>query len=356
MRIPYVKIFAVCVLAAALLAAGCARPAQVKEEIPLVRVQTLQGGQEGAAALYAGEVRGRYETQLAFQVGGKVLRRYVETGSAVQAGDVLLSIDARDIRQSVAISSARVASAASELKLAESNLERYRRLTAQGAVSQSQLDSYQKAYDVAAAAWQQAAAQNAQDQNQLGYSELIAGSRGVISQIAVEAGQVVSAGQIVATLIQDDELEVEINVPENRLDSLKPGGGLRLTFWALPGVSASGVVREISPVADKVTRTYKVRVSMPSPPAGVKLGMTAQAALTGSAGQDKPYIPLSAVYQTGSSPGVWVIRDGAVQLRPIITGAFGPNSVEVLEGLQGGETIVTAGVQKLRDGQKVRHE
>ncbi|QDR82948.1 efflux RND transporter periplasmic adaptor subunit [Sporomusa termitida] len=344
------------VLLASVSLTGCTKTETAREDTPFVRSQLVRLDASGQAANYAGEVRGRYETQLAFQVSGKIMKRNVELGSVVQSGDVLMEIDAKDIAQTVNISSAQVASAQSQLSLAQANLERYRNLYEQGAASRMQLDQYQNAYEVALAAVRQATAQYNQGANQLGYSTLVADSAGVIAAVDAEAGQVVSAGQSVVTIVKNGEREIEINVPENRIDEMRNSQQVQVGFWALPGVTAEGKVREISPVADKVARTYKVRISLPTPPDGINLGMTANVTVAGPTDLQAVYIPLSAVYQTGDTPQVWIIKDGMVSLRPIKAGAFGDGKLEVLDGLQDGDLIVTAGVQKLRAGQKVRYE
>jgi multidrug efflux system membrane fusion protein len=337
-----------------LLLAGCSKAVTTKEGIPLVRSETVKINGSGQIASYSGEVRGRYEAQLAFQVNGKIIKRNVDLGSRVSVGDVLMEIDARDIQQTVNISSAQVSSAESQLQLAKSNLERYRTLYDQGAISRAQLDQYQNSYEVAQAAVSQSSAQYTQGTNQLGYSALVADSAGVISSLSAEAGQVVSAGQSVLTLVKEGEREVEINVPENRVDELRKAEHIQVQFWALPNVTTEGNIREISPIADKISRTYKVRIHLMNPPSDINLGMTANVTVAGSNGQQVTYIPLSAIYQTGDIPNVWVITNDTVVLRPIKVGAFGDNKVQVLEGLQDGDVIVTAGVQKLYAGQKVR--
>jgi multidrug efflux system membrane fusion protein len=333
---------------------GCTKTETVKEEIPLVRSQAVKLNDAGQVAKYSGEVRGRYETQLAFQVSGKIRKRNIELGSVVSPGDVLMEIDAKDIEQTVNISSAQVASAQSQLSLAQTNLERNRKLYEQGAVSHAQLDQYQNAYEVALAAVRQSSAQYTQGANQLSYSTLVADSAGVISNVNAEAGQVVSAGQPILTLVKEGEREIEINVPENGIDKMRNVQQVHISFWALPGVITEGKVTEISPVADKVSRTYKVRISLINPPADVNLGMTASVTMENSSSTQAVYIPLAAIFQTGDTPNVWVIKDGAVSLRPIKVGSFGDGKIQIIEGLQDGEVIVTAGVQKLREGQKVR--
>lgn len=324
------------------------------EAIPLVRTAVVGVDENGGQHTYSGEVRGRYESPLAFRVGGKITQRYVQAGSAVKAGDLLLELDPKDLQQVANSAAAQVAAAESQLKLAESNLARYRQLYAQGAVSQAVLDQYQNAYAVAEAAARQAGAQYVQGANQLDYSSLYADKAGVVSAVNVEAGQVVSAGQTVLTLVQEGEREIEISVPENRLADLQKAERLEAAFWALPGVLAEGRVREVAPMADPATRTYKVRISLVKAPAEIKLGMTASVKVAGTAPATALYVPLSALYQVGERANVWVVEAGIAALRPVQVGAFGDGKIRILSGLQAGETVVTAGVHKLHDGQRVR--
>ena len=327
------------------------------EQPPLVRSIAVKLSGAEQSAKYAGEVRGRYESQLAFQVSGKIIRRNIELGSQVTAGSILMEIDPKDVQQTVNISAAQVLSAQSQLKLAENNLHRYQALFAQGAVSRVILEQYENAYAAALAASRMASAQNSQGTNQLDYTTLRATTSGVISAINVEAGQVVAAGQAVVTLVQDGEREIEIDVPENRYQEILNAKEVKVSFWALPDRVIEGKVREISPMADKTSRTYKVRIQLINPPAELKLGMTASVstAVTSAGGSNSStYIPLSAIYQTGNTPSVWVVNAGAVSLRPVKLGNFGDSSVQVLSGLKDQEIIVTAGVHKLKEGQKVR--
>lgn len=118
------------------------QPQIVEEELPTARTLVVGAKKEAQSYAYAGEVRGRYESKLAFQVNGKIVKRNVQLGSAVQAGDVLLQIDPKDVQQTVSSMNAQVASAQSQLRLAEKNMERYQRLCQSGAVSQMVYDQY----------------------------------------------------------------------------------------------------------------------------------------------------------------------------------------------------------------------
>lgn len=349
-------VLACAMLAAMALLAGCGK--EKPEEKPvLVKTQRAGAAHGTAAETFSGTVHGRYETNLSFQVGGQILSRNVEVGSRVQAGDVLMAINAKDVIQRANQGDAQVASARAQLKLAQANLVRYSQLYEEEAVPAAVRDQYQTNYDAAFAAYQQALAQAAQGHNSVGYTNLTAGADGVISSIAAEEGQVVAAGQTVMTLVQTDELEIEIAVPESRLAEVAVGTPAEVTFWALRDAVAEGTVREVAPMADAASRTYKVRVSVPDPPAGLKLGMTASVAFA-PAGSDETGIelPLTAIYQTGDAPAVWVVgEDRTVSLKEVHAVSFGKDSVRVT-GLAPDAVVVTAGVHRLREGQAVRLE
>lgn len=327
----------------------------VSKDVPVVKtkVVTLDSVSEGYS--YSGEVHGRFESQLAFQVSGKITRRNVELGSVVRAGSVLMQIDPMDIQQGVIAAKAQLQAAQSQFKLAKDNLDRFKALYDQKYMSQAEFSRYQNDYDSAEAMLRQAKAQFTQGSNQLKYCNLYADGAGVVAGVSAESGQVVVAGQPVVVLVKGSEREVEINVPENRLDKLTNGQQFQVTFWALPNVAVRGKVREVSPMADPVTRTYKVRISLLNLPSALKLGMTATVAEAAIQDQNAVYIPLSAIYQTQDIPGVWIVRHGSVKLQPVKLGTFGDgDQVQVVEGIKAGDTIVTAGVHKLREGEKVR--
>jgi len=324
-----------------------------KEEITVVHTMTIAANAATQKYTYSGEVRGRYESKLAFQVKGKIVSRNVQLGSSVTAGDVLMQIDAKDIVQTVNNNSASVDSAQSELELAQSDLSRYQELVNGGVISQATYDKYVNAYNVSAARVRQTQAQYAQSVNEMDYSLLKSDKSGVISSISAEVGQVVSPGQVVVTLVQDGEREIEINVPENRIEDLRQAPDIKVNFWALGNESVSGFVREIAPMADPSTRTFKVRISIPNPPADMKLGMTASVSIPRSGG-NLMEIPIDAIYQNSETPAVWKIKDDELSLCPIQVGNYGSDTVEVLSGLQEGDCIVTKGVHMLTEGQKVK--
>ncbi len=352
------KLLAVFLLGAALCFTGCGKQEQAQDKPVLVKTQQAGVGTAADSGNYAGTVKGRYETNMSFQVGGQLIARNVQVGSRVRAGDVLMVIDARDVLQQSNQGDAQVASARAQLSLAEKNLERYTQLYQESAVSKATLDQYQTNYDAAFAAYRSALAQQNQGHNALGYTNLIAGANGVVSAISAEEGQVVAAGQTVLTLVQTGEMEVEIAVPESRVSELSLGMPVSVNFWALKG-RADGIIREIAPMADAATRTYKVRVSVPEPPEGMQLGMTANVSIKGAddaADGSTAVLPLAAIFQDGDTPQVWVVgEDNKLTAKAVTVENLGDDKVQVA-GLTAADIVVTAGVHKLHEGQTVRTE
>lgn len=330
-------------------------PRKITVEVPLVQTEKIQSGPDDQNYAYSGEVRGRYETKLAFQINGKIIRRNVDPGSVVGSGSLLMQIDPVDVQHGVDARKAQVDAAESQYKLAKDNYYRFKEVYESNHMSKAEFDRYQNAYVAAESLLRQAKDQYHQASNQLRYCNLYAGSAGVVSAVNADVGQVVIAGQPVVTLVQGNDREIEMNLPENRVQDLRVQEQVEVTFWALPNVVVTGRVREIAPMADPITRTFRVRVTLLNPPPEIKLGMTATVRMKSPvAGESTICIPLSAIYQTEDTPAVWTVVHNVVHLRKIKVGEFRGTQVQVLEGLQPGDIIVTAGVHKLREGVKVR--
>ena len=339
------------ILAAALAAlTGCGTDAAKEAPPPVVRTMMV-GDAAASEGGYTGTVRGRYETRLAFQVGGQILSRNVNVGAHVRAGDVLMVIDARDVQQQANATSAAAQAARSRYELARTERARYEQLYAAQAISEAMLDQYRTNERAAEAAYRQAVAQDTASHNALGYTNLVAGADGVISNITAEEGQIIAAGQTVMTLTQEGEREIEIAVPESHLAEVSVGMPAAVALWA-NSAAYTGTLRELSPVPDAATRTYTARIALTDAPADLPLGMTARVRL-GASVQEGAAIPLSALYQTGDTAQVYVVEDDAVHLVPVTVTAFRTNDA-LVTGLPQGARIVTAGVHQLHEGEKVR--
>ena len=308
------KIFLTGIIAASFFSVGC-NEQTVAPKPPVVKVQQVTLSNTAVEENYSGVVRGRYETNLSFQVGGKIISRDVQIGSVVKAGEILMTLDPKDVVEQSNSAEAQVASSLAQLKLAKANLERYTELFKSEAIAAAVLDQYKTQFDAAQAAYDAAVAQAKQTKNALGYTHLTADADGVISAVNAEVGQVVAAGQTVLTLVQTNEFEVVVNVPENKISAVQIGQRATVTFWAT-GDAVVGNVREISPMADAASRTFAVKISLPELHANkIQLGMTANVSMPPEISSDAIILPLSAIYQTGDTTQVWLVDGGKVLLK-----------------------------------------
>ena len=334
------------------LIAACSEAPPPPAAPKLVRTLKVGAGDtaaNGAQRSYSGEVRARIETTLGFRVAGKIVERRVELGQAVKAGQVLARLDPTD-------AALQVTQAEAQRTLAAADVARYRDLKAKNYISASALDARETAFKAAEA-------QAALAKNQASYTTLVADRNGVIGQVLAEPGQVVAVGQAVFRLAPDGEREIAIALPENEVSNFKLGQAAEVTFWAAAGAASgatakplAGRVREISPVADPVTRTYAARVSLKDADPLLPLGMSATVRFpSGAPGAANLIVPLTAIFQQGNQPAVWRVgADGTVSLQAVTVSAYTDAGAVVSGGLAGGEQIVAAGVNLLTAGEKVR--
>ena len=348
---------ALALLGAALLAGGCGQKKEpAHEEVRPVR-SIIAGNSSGSVgATYSGQVQARYESKLGFQASGRIVARLVEIGSHVKRGQPLMRLDPAQESLQVVAAVASVDAARSRVAQNRVDLQRTEQLLARKFASQAEVDQQRLALAESESQLKSAMAQQQIRVNQRGYTELLADRDGVVAAINAEAGQVVSAGQQVVTLAADGEREVLVSVPESRVDELRRAKALQVSLWAQPGRRYEGALRELAPDADSVTRTYSARIAVKDADRALMLGMTASVFLPDVEGASAIRLPLTAIHHRDGQPVVWVIdaASGRVAPRPVALGSAQNDSVLVAHGLQGGETVVTAGVHMLHEGQKVK--
>jgi len=335
------------------LLAGCSRSGPPAEDVRPVRALTLATGTVGSSAEFSGDVRPRYESRLGFRVGGKISARKVDVGTVVKRGQVLMQLDPQDLRLGQAQAQANLRAAQTNYELARADMKRYQDLRSQNFVSQAVLDQKVAAARSAQASMEAARAASSEQANQTGYASLESDTDGVVTGIDAEVGQVVQAGTPVVRVARTDEKEVVIGVPEDQVDELRNVIDVKVRLWADPDRGIPGKIREVAPVADPATRTYTVKVAIPARD-DIRLGMTAVVQLAHAGAGSAIRVPLSALYQNKGATSVWVIENGAVRLVPVQVGGVSGNDVLLAGGVKPGQAIVTAGVNLLKPGQKVK--
>jgi len=328
------------------------------EEVPQVSVRPAMvvQPQPSAQAMesYPGEVRARYEPELAFRIGGKVSRRLVEEGQRVKADQPLAELDPQDVRLQLEATRAQVAAAEANLSLVRAERDRYKTLMDRQMVSKSAYDNSENLYRSGEARLKQIKAEFSVSTNQASYAVLRAPQDGVVAKRSVEVGQVVAAGQTVFTLATDGEREVLISLPEQNFGRFKVDQPVSVELWTQPDQRFTGRIRELSPAADPKSRTFAARIAFTGGKVPAELGQSARVFIQ-SAAVVSLSVPLSAVTAENGATYVWVVgANNTLKKVPVRVGAFGEKSVPVLEGLSASDWVVAAGVHVLHDGQQVR--
>ena len=346
---------AMLVLLAGALAACGAKDKPTEPVRPVQLTQVKLGG-TNATAVFAGEVKPRYEADLGFRIGGKLVERYVDMGARVKKGQPLARIDPADVGLQADAAKAQVAATETEWKFAQAEYDRYQGLLKEKFISASALDAKRNTLDANRAKFEQAKANLAVAQNQASYATLVASDDGVITAVNADSGQVVTAGQPVFKLARAEQREVAISVPENRIGELTGAKQLVVALWADPKKRYPATVREVSPSVDAVTRTFAVRVSIANPDPAVQWGMTANVGVLGDGAPNSAVLPATSIYQQDGKPAVWRFDPATkqVNLTPVTIGQYREDGIVVTSGLREGDWIVAAGVHKLLPGQAVR--
>ena len=343
------------IAAAALVLSACSKPAPPEEPIRAVKLITVGASNIASGSEFSAEVKPRVESRLGFRVAGKLIRRNVEMGQTVKAGQVLAQLDPQDYKLAAEAGRAQVAAAATNRDLAAADFKRFKELRDQNFISGAELERREATLKAAQAQLDQAQAQLSSQGNQAAYTTLVADVSGVVTAVSAEAGQVVAAGAPVVQIAQDGPRDVVFSVPEDKAPAIKVGSDVAVKVWA-SHVSVTGLVREVAASADPVTRTFLVKVALQAKD-NLALGTTVTAvpkALDRS-GTQVIKLPTSAFHQTGKTSAVWVLDAGSmtVKLQPVVIATADGNEVVVSGGLEPGMQVVAAGVHVLSPGQKV---
>ncbi len=339
---------------ASLVLGGCGSEKVAAPKAPLVKSMVVGDTKSEVKNTFSGTVHGYFESPLAFQVGGRIMQRYVTSGERVTAGQPLFKVDSKDAEEQAAAARSSLAAAEASYKLAASTLARYDQLHTANAISDLAMDQTRNQYDLAAAQLSSAQAALARAENNLGFTLLTADRDGIVGATLYEVGQVIAAGTPVVSIIDDSKMDVHISFTEKQKALYSVGMPCEVTFWAMPEAKAEGKVREIAAAPNTSTGTYDAKVTLVEAPKDTAVGMTAEVKFTGNQSAETLMIPLTAIAQQNQTPSVWVIRENKVHLQPVEVGRYGEDQVEITKGLAKGDRIVTAGVNKLSEGEEVR--
>ncbi len=356
---PRIPVLAVLVaLAVAVLLPACGKkPEAARTEVRPVRTVIADPKPIEDDRQAIGEIKPRHESDIGFRVAGKLVSRAVDTGVSVKKGDLLARLDEQDFQNKLRSADADVTSANAVLVEAQATEERQNQLIAKGVTTRSNVDAAVKNRRSAEAKLESAKASLDLARDQVAYAELKADFDGIVTAVGAEPGQVVNTGQMVVRLAKPEQIDAVFNIAESAFRE-RPAGDKPLVSVSLlssPGTITEGRVREVAPVADPATRTYQVKVGLDNVPPQMRFGSSVLGRLKGTTAP-VVVLPGSALYDKGGAPAVWLFdkASNTVKLKPVVVARFETDRVVLSEGLAKGDVVVTAGVNRLREGQKVR--
>lgn len=338
----------------ALFACGPAEPPPPEPPRP-VRAITALLEPGGETVALTGQVEAAEEVGLAFRIGGRMIERRVNIGDQVRAGQIIARLEDSTPRDNLRAARAATAAARAALVQARNHYDRQNQLLRSGFTTRANYDDAVRRLQAAQSQVDASLAQESIAETTLAYTDLAADSNGVVTARGAEPGEVVAAGQRVVTLAREGGRDAVFDVPARLMEQSEPDPLVTVSLSSNPSVRTTGRVREISPQADPVTRTFRVRVGLIDPPEAMRLGSTVNGGIQ-IGGVSGIEVPASALTRGSQGPAVWVVngQDSTVALRPVEVARYDAARAIIAGGLQEGEVVVTAGVQTLRPGQKVR--
>jgi len=296
----------------------------------------------------------REEIKLAFAIDGKMIERAVSVGDQVRAGQLLARLDPENEQNSLSLSEAEVSGADASLTQAHNNESRIRKA---GGATNEQLEQAIQQTKAAQAQRDGAGVRLKMAQDRLRYTELRRDVAGVVIAKGAEPNEIVRAGQPIVVLARNDWKDALFQIPPQLafLRDVTAETLIEVSLSEDPSVAVKGRVGEVAPQPDPTTRTIPARVVLNNPPPEMRLGST----VTGRALLTPNWvieIPGSALTEWKGLPAVWIVdaSEKTVSLRPVRVARYRPETVIISQGLGEDEIVVTAGVQALRPGQKVR--
>jgi len=320
-----------------------------------VRTITIERPAVAADVTFTGHVEAQDRAALSFRVGGRLSERLVGVGATVKDGQVLARLDPENELNELRSAQAALTEAEGVLRQAENHYQRQSHLLQRGVTTRADFEDSEQARIAARAQVEAAEAHVNTAETVVGFTVLRADAPGVVTAVGAEPGEVVAAGRMVVQLVRREGREAVFEVPADFLRTAPSGATVVVALSSDPNVTAKGRVREVSPQADPITRTFRVRVGLSDPPAAMRLGTAVTGRIPGEQ-LSALAVPASALVQRDDGTGVWLVDPASrtVSLRKLDVISVDPATAFVTAGLATGDIVVTAGANLLRDGQTVR--
>lgn len=340
------------------LAGGCGKSEEAqKPSASRVLTVAVQETEYAPEVCLTGEIKARVQTNLSFRVSGRIIARTAEVGDHVTPDQVLAKIDPTEQRADVLAAESSVASFEASVRQTSAAFERQKTLLKEGFTTKREYDLAEQAYRTAQGSLEAARAQLGTVRDTLSFTELKAGSSGLITARNAEVGQVAQAAQTVFTLAEDGGRDAVFHVYESAFLQKMQSKSIALTLVSNPKIASTGTVREVSPTADTASGTVRVKVTLDQPRPDFALGSVVMGCANFEL-RKAVMLPAKALTRLNDSPAVWIVDPNtrAVDIRPITIAAYRTRDIIVDGGLEPGLLVVTDGTKMLRPAQVVTIE
>jgi RND family efflux transporter MFP subunit len=342
---------------------ACGEEEQRKEIIRPVRYMQVFSTGGTRLRSFSGVAQSGLESKLSFKVPGTIKRIAVNVGDKVRAGEVIAQLDLDDYQLKKQQAQATLADAKAKARNAEANYERTRALYESKSASRTNLDAARAASESTEAGVQSAEKQLELAESQLSYATLKAPLSGAIADVDVEVNENVQAGQIVVVLTSGSEIEVKVSIPGILIAQIREGSEVKVAFDAIPGKEYLAHVSEVGIASVGMVTTFPVTVKLDRADSDIRPGMAAvvEFFFESKDQRERFIVPSHTVGEDQKGRFVYVVEPipdqkeyGIAHLRSVTIGELTSEGLEIFEGLSDGELLITAGITRITDGQKVK--
>lgn len=310
---------------------------QKKDLLTVQDVSTYKLKQQSEQAYeeILGTVRAGLKASIETKINGRIERLYVAPGSLVNAGQVLVELDVKEVR-------ARLDQALALKEQANRDFRRYSALVGTQAIPQQEFDAAQARLRVAEASVAEA-------QTMLGYSQINAPFDGIVTKKIANVGDLAVPGKALLELEDPSALEIHVDVPEGLIQYLSLWQNLRVKAQTL---QIDGKIKELAPAADSNSRTFLVNLQIPHSP-GLRSGQLVRVLIPVGI-RNVLIVPQQALIKKGQMELVYVADGNVAKLRIVKSGRVISNQIEILSGLQENENVIVKNAEKLVDLQPIK--
>ncbi len=346
-----------------ILGFSCSKEVEQQEVIRPVRYMQAYSTGGSRIRTFTGVAQAGIESRLSFKVPGTIKRLLIRVGDSVKRGQLIAELDANDYQVQVQQAEAALTQTEALARNATASYDRVRALYENNNASRSDLDAARAGYESANAAVQATKKQLELANLQLSYTRLSAPTDGNIASVNAEVNENAAAGQPVVTLTAGKQIEVKLSIPEILIPRIREGESVVVSFDAIPKKEFTATITEVGVSATGLRTTFPVTVSLDDADESIRPGMAASVSIRFESGdkRERFIIPSHSVAEDRNGRFVYTVEPAAkdsgfgfIKRKEVTIGELTAEGLEIFMGLVDGDLVVTAGISRVNEGQKVK--